>query len=96
MVESETGDLDAVAARSVALEAAIRVAVDYAERSGRWTKRFETADVMRETPTSADVSELTVRRALNDAQALGWVSKPWKNAQEWSPDEKAKALASDD
>jgi len=73
-----------IPARSAAVEAGVRVAIDRAQKSG-WSSRFETADVRAEI--SQDVSERTVRRALKDLAAMGWVED---RRHKWQPGERAE------
>lgn len=69
-----------VSARVAAFDAAVRRAIEEANDDS-WSYRsgFETSDVAR--AIDQDVSERTVRRALHDAAALGWVRdqrQKWK------------------
>lgn len=78
------------ASRSVALEAVIRTALERAEESSRFRRKFTSEDVAGDV--DGDTTVRTVRRAMKDAEALGWVaSKNWGN--EWTPGEKAEAFA---
>lgn len=74
------------ASRSVALEAVIRVAIQKANGSG-WRTDVLSPQVIREA--DGETSERTVRRAMKDAEALGWVQKKdWGN--EFEPGPKAE------
>lgn len=97
MSEQTSPDLDDVPARLVALDAAIRVAIEKSQESSRWYRRFSTSDV--ESELQADVSSRTVRRALQNAHALGWVTRPrprakyqpGDRAEQFQPTEEAQA-----
>lgn len=84
-------DLEDRPARSVALDAVIRIAVEKSDSSlYRYQQRFTSDDVLDRA--DADISKRTVRRALKDGEALGWVKKP-KHANEWKSGRRAKEIA---
>jgi hypothetical protein len=60
------------ASRSVALEAVISVAIDKA-RSSRYRRTVASPRVAREA--EGETSDRTIRRAMKDAEALGWIQK---------------------
>jgi hypothetical protein len=86
MSDADADDRD-LPARVEALDAVIETARSKVGKSS-WYRRFGTSDVARNV--DGDVSNRTIRRALNDATALGWVEK---SRNEWQPAERAKALA---
>lgn len=82
-------DLEDLPARSVALDAVIRTAVEKADAS-HWNRRFTSEDVAGRL--EADVSARTVRRALKDAEALEWIQKRSPNAKKWRPGPRAEEI----
>ncbi|GGL70224.1 hypothetical protein [Halocalculus aciditolerans] len=79
--------------RSIALEAAIRTAMEQ-ERSRRWHPTVNVPDVRERL--EAKVSDRTIRRALQDARALGWVSKRHDRSTKFEPGEKAEVFGPDE
>lgn len=79
-------DADDLPARTLALDAVIRVAVSKVGESS-WHSRFDSATV--QSRAEADVSTRTCRRALKDAETLGWVSKR-QYGNDWQPGERAE------
>jgi hypothetical protein len=71
--------------RSAAFDAAVRVAIRQAHDPTGWSSRFSTSDVMQEL--AAETTERTVRRALKDAEALGWVDD---RRDRWAPGDRAE------
>lgn len=86
-------DLEDVPARSVAFDAVIRTAVEKAGR-GHYSQRFTSEDVAGRL--EGEVSARTVRRALKDAETLGWVQKRSTNAKSWHPTPRAEKLGNRD
>jgi len=64
----------ALSGRSAALDAVIRVAIAKAEKDSHYWSRFDVDDVHQEIEC-ADPSNRTIRRAVSDARALGWVER---------------------
>lgn len=86
-------ELEELPARSVALDAVIRVAIAK-NGASRFRSRFTSEDVREQL--QADVSDRTIRRALKDAEALEWVEKRSPNARKWRPGPAAEAIVDDD
>lgn len=89
--KDDEGGLEDVPARSIAFDAVVRTAVDRAGESSSYRRRFGTGRVER--ALEGEVSTRTVRRALKDAEALGWVTKGYGD---WRPGDRAKALLPDE
>jgi len=76
------------ASRSVALEAVIRVAISKVDAS-RWRRSITSRDVIREA--EGDTSQRTVRRAMKDAEAMGWIRKK-NHSNEFVPGTRAENI----
>lgn len=83
--------LEDVPARVLAFDAAVRVAVEKAPETSRWYRTFTSKVV--ESKLDGDASSRTIRRAIKDAEALGWVQKPRPTAQKWEPGPRAEAIS---
>lgn len=81
------------AARSVAVEAVIRTALVHETREYRYGRGF-TVETVQEA-LDGETTARTVRRALNDAQALGWVRRR-DRATRWEPGPKAAEFVDED
>lgn len=79
------------ASRSVALEAVIRVAIAKVGES-RWRRTVESPAV--EQRAEGDTSARTVRRAMKDAEAMGWIKKK-DYGNEFVPGPRAEEIASE-
>ena len=80
------------ASRSVALDAVIRVAVEKVDASS-WRQKIKSPAV--ETRVEGETSSRTIRRAMKDAEAMGWIEK--KNyGNEFVPGPRAEELAGED
>lgn len=84
-------DADDLPARTLALDAVVRVALSNVGKSS-WSARFNTDDVV--AGAAADVSARTCRRALKDAETLGWVEKR-SYGHDWIPGDRAAEFASE-
>lgn len=79
------------ASRSVALDAVIRLAVEKVGKSS-WYQTIQSPAV--EKHADGDTSSRTVRRAMKDAEAMGWIEK--KNyGNEFIPGPRAEEIACD-
>jgi ribosomal protein L40E/rubrerythrin len=94
MSEAESGDEDAledVPARVLAFDATIRAAVEKAPETSRWHRRFTSRFVKRKL--DGEASDRTIRRAMKDAEALGWVEKKRPTATKWEPGPRAEEIS---
>jgi len=80
------------ASRSVALEAVIRVAINKVGASS-WRQTVESPRVI--VAAEGETSERTVRRAMKDAEALGWLQKQ-DYGNEFEPGPRAREVAGDE
>lgn len=71
--------------RVLGLHASIEKAVAKAEETSSYRQKFESSDVQR--GQYRDLPDRTLRRAMKDAEALGWIEK---KRQQWRPGEKAE------
>jgi hypothetical protein len=87
MEDGTMSDLEDLSARSLAFDAVVRTAVEKAQSDYMYRRRFSSKTVLANADT--EVSKRTVRRALKDAEALGWVKK---KSNEWAPGRRADQL----
>lgn len=90
MSDADEGDVEEtrdVPNRVRSLHATIETAIEKAGSSG-WSSKFSSSDVQEWS--DADLPDRTLRRALHDAVALGWIEK---DRQKWRPAERAEQHA---
>lgn len=83
--------LEELPARTLAFDAVVRTAVEKAEETSRWRRRFDSGAVR--VALESEVSDRTIRRAMKGAEALGWIEKPRSTAKEWEAGPRAEGIS---